>query len=102
MTPYAEARLKQMRLLFALFAIFLVVAMVLGPLSESQASFLVAVLLVAGIGGFAWCMLSLGRLSLRCPHCDTPHHLSTMARPPATCSSCGLDVSRWYESPDDT
>jgi hypothetical protein len=102
MSPYAEARHRQLGLIFALVAIFLIVAMVLGPLSEKAGSFLAAVLLLVGIGGFAWCMLSLGRLALRCPHCKAPYHLSTMAKPPAICSSCGLDLSSWYNSPEDT
>src|SRR4051812_5257995 len=102
MSPYAEARRNQLRLLFALFAIFLVVAMLLGPLNESQTSFLVSILLVTGIGAFVWCMLALGRLVLRCPHCDAAHHLARMGKPPARCSHCGEELSSWYDSPEGT
>jgi hypothetical protein len=93
MRAYDELRKRQQRLFLIFVALFIVVAAVVGPLSNRYSSAILTAASVLLIAATVVCMVLIGRLGFRCPRCGTFHSIITMTSPPQYCPKCDEDVS---------
>ena len=78
MRAYDQLKKRQQRLILILVALFIVVATMIGPLSNRYSSLLLTFSPVLLIAATVVCMILLGRLGFRCPRCGTFHSIVIM------------------------
>ena len=96
MSVYDRLRRRKRAILITIFADFIILATVIGPLSNRYSSPVLTVLSIVGIVVFAGAAL-LTNFNPRCPRCGVMITSNTFAggfwAVPGYCSKCGLDLA---------